>query len=216
MRLLLRKSSPDFVTCFNVARNKRDELTWNIYQHLNSFHVRHYSSAVPGNSEKPPIEELTKLKQANLKLTESVKTTEDKYIRALAEAENVRQRMMKQVGDAKQFGIQGFCKDLLSVADTLRLASENIPAEHLENTVVKSMHEGLKLTESQLMQVFEKHGVKLLHPEGQKFDPNFHEAVFQQSMPEKEAGTIFVVTKPGYTLNERVLRPALVGVVKQD
>lgn len=120
------------------------------------------------------------------------------------------------MGDAKQFGIQGFCKDLLSVADTLRLASENIPAEHLENTVVKSMHEGLKLTESQLMQVFEKHGVKLLHPEGQKFDPNFHEAVFQQSMPEKEAGTIFVVTKPGYTLNERVLRPALVGVVKQD
>lgn len=76
------------------------------------------------------------------------------------------------------------------------------------------MHEGLKLTESQLLKVFNKHGVVMCNPEGEKFDPNIHEAVFQQPIPDKEAGTIFVVTKPGYTLNERVLRPALVGVVK--
>lgn len=76
------------------------------------------------------------------------------------------------------------------------------------------MFEGLKLTESQLAQVFKQHGVKLTNPEGEKFDPNVHEAVFQQPIPEKEPGTIFVVTKPGYTLNDRVLRPAMVGVVK--
>lgn len=116
--------------------------------------------------------------------------------------------------DAKQFGIQSFCKDLLSVADTLALASENIPAEQLENAVVKSMHEGLKLTESQLLKVFKDHGVETINPEGEKFDPNFHEALFQQPIPDKEPGTVFVVTKIGYKLNERVLRPAMVGVVK--
>lgn len=116
--------------------------------------------------------------------------------------------------DAKQFGIQSFCKDLLNVADTLRIASDNIPAEQLENETVKIMFDGLKLTESQLLQVFNQHGVKICNPEGEKFDPNFHEAVFQQPIPEKDPGTIFVVTKPGYTLNDRVLRPAMVGVVK--
>lgn len=100
------------------------------------------------------------------------------------------------------------------MADTLRLATEKTPPEQLENTAVKSMHDGLKLTESQLLQVFNKHGVVLSDPQGQRFDPNLHEAVFQQPVPDKEPGTIFVVTKPGYTLNDRVLRPALVGVVK--
>ena len=119
-----------------------------------------------------------------------------------------------QIEDAKQFGIQGFCKDLLTVADTLRLATDNIPSDQLENAAVKSMHEGLKLTESQLLQVFSKHGVLPCNPEGEKFDPNLHEAVFQQPLADKEPGTVFVVTKPGYTLNSRVLRPALVGVVK--
>lgn len=76
------------------------------------------------------------------------------------------------------------------------------------------MHEGLKLTESQLLQVFNKHGLVLSDPQGERFDPNVHEAVFQQAVPDKEPGTIFVVTKQGYTLNDRVLRPAMVGVVK--
>ena len=123
--------------------------------------------------------------------------------------------LFTQVEDAKQFGIQAFCKDLLTVADTLRLATDNIPPEQLENNAVKNMHDGLKLTESELLKVFNKHGVVLSDPEGEKFDPNLHEAVFQQPIPEKEPGTIFVVTKPGYLLNSRVLRPALVGVVKE-
>ncbi|XP_067928803.1 grpE protein homolog 1, mitochondrial-like [Watersipora subatra] len=184
------------------------------------------SSASPNDAKEPPVEQsesdqstaaddrLTELSQSNDKLTAQVKEVEEKYIRALAETENVRQRMKKQVDDAKQFGIQQFCKDLLTVADTLRLATDKIPVEQLENSVVKNMHDGLKLTESQLLQVFNKHGVDRCDPEGERFDPNLHEAVFQQPLPEKEPGTIFVVTKPGYTLNNRVLRPALVGVVK--
>ena len=122
----------------------------------------------------------------------------------------------QQVEDAKQFGIQKFCKDIVTVADTLRLASENIPAEHLKDPVVESMHNGLKLTEKQLFKVFETHGIKILNPEdGETFDPNLHTAVFQQPIPEKEPGTIFVVSKPGYTLNGRVLRAADVGVVQK-
>lgn len=121
-----------------------------------------------------------------------------------------------QVDDAKMYGIQGFCKDLLTVADTLSLAIENIPTEQLENPLVKGMHEGLKLTENQLLKVFSDHGVKVINPEGEKFDPNFHEALFQQPIPGKEAGTVFAVTKKGYTLNDRCLRPAMVGVVQKS
>lgn len=96
----------------------------------------------------------------------------------------------------------------------MKLASDNIPSEQLENESVKSMHEGLKLTENQLLKVFKDHGVVELNPEGEKFDPNFHEALFQQPVPGKEPGSVFMVTKVGFTLNDRVLRPALVGVVQ--
>ena len=146
---------------------------------------------------------------------------QDKYKRSLAETENVRQRLKKQIDDAKIFGVQSFCKDLLEVADVLSKATESIPKDEIRNYSAESaiqsfilMHEGLRLTESQLLKVFERHGLAKICPtEGEKFDPNFHEALFQQpAVGDKQKGTIAVVSKIGYKLHSRTLRPALVGV----
>ncbi|XP_060084612.1 grpE protein homolog 1, mitochondrial-like isoform X1 [Ylistrum balloti] len=143
---------------------------------------------------------------------------QDKYIRALAETENVRQRMKKQVDDAKIFGIQGFCKDLLEVADILGKATESVPKEEVkdENIHLKNLFQGLTMTESQLLKVFNKHGLEQITPaEGEKFDPFIHEAMFEVPTANQEAAsTIAVTTKVGYKLSDRTIRPALVGVFK--
>ena len=126
------------------------------------------------------------------------------------------QRGRKQVEDARLFGIQGFSKDLLEVADVLEKATECVPTEDLDKSAsLKTLFEGLQLTESQLIKVFDKNGVKKISPLGEKFDPHFHEALFQQEFPGKEEGTVAMVSKVGYTLHGRTLRPALVGVVKR-
>lgn len=141
-------------------------------------------------------------------------------MRSLAEAENLRRRMTKQVEDAKLFGIQGFCKDLLEVSDILNTAISTVPKTELKdsNPHLINLYQGLNMTESQLIKVFNKHGLESIAPkEGEKFDPNFHEALFQVPIQSKEtqaADTVAVVQKIGYKLHSRTLRPALVGVFK--
>ena len=122
--------------------------------------------------------------------------------------------MKKQIEDTKLFGIQGFAKDLLEVADVLGKATESVPEEEIKNNShLKSLYEGLLLTDQQLHKVFSKNGLEKLSPVGEKFDPNFHEALFEQDIPGKE-GTVILVNQVGYMLNARVLRPAKVGVAK--
>lgn len=113
-------------------------------------------------------------------------------------------------------GIQSFCKDLLEVADILEKATESVPKEEIkdENPHLKSLYEGLVMTEVQIQKVFKKHGLLRLNPVGAKFDPYEHEALFHAPMEGKEPGTIALVSKIGYKLHGRTLRPALVGVVK--
>ncbi len=140
----------------------------------------------------------------------------DKYRRSLAESDNMRKRLTKQIEDAKTFGIQSFCKDLLEVADVLNKAVSDVPAEMLEkeSQYLRDIHQGLQLTESQLLQVFRRHGLEKVSPElGEKFDPNVHEALFQvPATAEMESGTIMDVQKVGYALHGRTVRPVLVGV----
>ncbi|GFS20427.1 GrpE protein homolog [Elysia marginata] len=154
------------------------------------------------------------------KLKGDLKDAKDKYVRSLAEAENLRKRMVKQVDDAKLFGIQGFCKDLLEVSDILGTAVASVPKEELtdSNPHLVNLYQGLNMTESQLIKVFKKHGLESIKPsEGEKFDPHFHEALFQvpiQSAETQEADTVAIVQKIGFKLHQRTLRPALVGVFK--
>ncbi|NXC39113.1 GRPE1 protein, partial [Penelope pileata] len=163
----------------------------------------------PSAAEKTFTEEKAKLE-------EQLKDVTDKYKRALADAENVRQRSQKLVEEAKLYGIQSFCKDLLEVADILEKATESVPKEEIkdENPHLKSLYEGLVMTEVQIQKVFKKHGLLRLNPVGAKFDPYEHEALFHAPMEGKEPGTVALVSKIGYKLHGRTLRPALVGVVK--
>jgi molecular chaperone GrpE len=128
----------------------------------------------------------------------------------------LRNRLTKQISEAKLFGIQSFCKDLLDVADVLGKATETIPKEEIsdKNPHLKGLYEGLKMTEAQLQSVFKRHGLEPVNPLNEKFNPNFHEALFQQDVAGKESGTVVVVSKIGYKLHDRVIRPALVGVSK--
>ncbi|XP_020847939.1 grpE protein homolog 1, mitochondrial [Phascolarctos cinereus] len=157
------------------------------------------------------------LTEEKVKLEEQLKETLEKYKRALADTENLRRRSQKLVEEAKLYGIQGFCKDLLEVADILEKATASVPKEEIkeENPHLKNLYEGLVMTEVQIQKVFKKHGLLKLDPVGAKFDPYEHEALFHTPVEGKEPGTIALVTKVGYKLHGRTLRPALVGVVKE-
>ena len=168
------------------------------------------------------------LKQLKEKLTKCEAETaelKDKYIRSLAEIENTRFRMNRQIEDAKVFGIQGFCKDLLEVADVLRLAITNTdPSKDaassassgstVEKEKLMAMYNGLVMTEACLLKIFNKHKLVQINPsEGEKFDPNKHQAI-SAIEADGEPNTVINVLQKGYLLNERVMRPALVVVSK--
>lgn len=165
---------------------------------------------------EPPSADKTVLEE-KVKLEEQLRETMEKYKRALADTENLRQRSQKLVEEAKLYGIQGFCKDLLEVADILEKATQSVPKEEVSdsNPHLKSLYEGLVMTEVQIQKVFTKHGLLRLDPIGAKFDPYEHEALFHTPVEGKEPGTVALVSKVGYKLHGRTLRPALVGVVKE-
>ena len=137
-------------------------------------------------------------------------------MRALAETENVRLRTSKQVQEVKKFGIHGFAKDLLDVADILEKANESVSTADLksDNKLMVALVDGLKLTEAELHKVLKKNGVTRMDAEGAKFDPALHEALFE--VGGDNPGTVAVVSRQGYLLHERTLRPAKVGVVKAN
>jgi molecular chaperone GrpE len=140
----------------------------------------------------------------------------DKLLRTLAEMENLRKRSEREIADARAYGISGFARDVLAVADNMHRALEAIDPALRESAdaKVKSLIEGVELTERELLKTLEKHGVKKFSPEGQKFDPNFHQAMFELEHPEVPPGHVAQVMQAGYMIGERVLRPAMVGVSK--
>jgi len=133
----------------------------------------------------------------------------DKYRRSIAESDNMRKRLTKQIEEAKIFGIQGFGKDLLEVADVLDKAVS------MKGQTADDLHQGLQMTQAQLGQVFKRHGLETISPLDEKFDPNKHEALFQVPVPDKDVNTVVDVQKVGYSLHGRTIRPALVGVSKK-
>ncbi|CEP08062.1 hypothetical protein [Parasitella parasitica] len=153
----------------------------------------------------------------------------DAYLRCLADQENIRERSRKEIETTKEYAIQKFAKDLLDTVDILNMALTAVPNElrekssSLQSELAKdadkivdqltNLYTGVSMTESELIKALKRHGVERENPEGETFDPNRHQALFQAPMPDKEAGTIFAVQKMGYTLKGRVLRPAQVGVV---
>src|SRR3982751_3268892 len=140
----------------------------------------------------------------------------DRLLRTLAEMENLRRRTEREVADARTYGVTNFARDILAVADNMERALRALDDEIRDKADggVKALLDGVELTERELIKVMEKHGVRKLEPQGQKFDPNLHQAMFELPDPSVPAGTVVQVMQPGYTIGERVLRPALVGVAK--
>jgi molecular chaperone GrpE len=137
----------------------------------------------------------------------------DKLLRTLADMENMRRRTERELADIRTYGVTNFARDMLTVADNIRRALESVPSDARDQAdgALKGLVDGIELTERDLLKTLERHGVKRLDPEGQKFDPNMHQAMFEVPNPDVPAGTVVQVVQTGYSIGERVLRPALVG-----
>jgi molecular chaperone GrpE len=149
-------------------------------------------------------------------LTKEAAESRDKMLRTLAEMENLRKRTSKEVADARIYGITGFARDILDIADNLQRALDAVPAEAKASADpgLKSLMEGVELTERSLLNTLEKNGVKKFDPAGEKFDPNFQQAMYEVPDASVPSGTVVQVVQAGYMIGERVLRPALVAVAK--
>ncbi|MGD9838425.1 MAG: nucleotide exchange factor GrpE [Afipia sp.] len=149
-------------------------------------------------------------------LTKEVAEAKDRTLRTLAEMENLRKRTAKEVSDARTYGITAFARDVLDIADNLQRALDAVPAEAREaaDAGLKSLIEGVEITEKSLLKALEKNGVSKLDPLGEKFNPNFHQAMYEVPDSSVPAGTVVQVVQGGYTIGDRVLRPALVAVSK--
>jgi molecular chaperone GrpE len=140
----------------------------------------------------------------------------DKLLRTLAEMENLRKRTEREISDARTYGASNFARDVLAVADNMHRALEAIGPEARVQAdgTLKTLIEGIELTERELHKALSKNGVKKFSPEGEKFDPNLHEAMYEMPTADLPAGHVAQVMQAGYMLGERVLRPAMVGVSK--
>jgi molecular chaperone GrpE len=139
----------------------------------------------------------------------------DKLLRALAETENQRRRAQREREDASKYVAANFAKDMLDVADNLRRAIGSIDPAALQDERAKALVEGVAATERALLAALERHGIKRIEPEiGERFDPNFHEAMFEVPNTGKPGGSIVQVVQAGYRMHDRLLRPAMVGVAK--
>lgn len=149
-------------------------------------------------------------------LRSEVADLNDRLLRMAAEMENLRKRTEREIADARQYAVAAFARDVLTVGDNLARALEAVPEEARAagDGGLKSLADGVELTERELAKTLEKHGVKKLSPKGEKFDPNFHQAMFEVPRDDAPPGTVAEVVQDGYAISQRVLRPALVGVVK--
>lgn len=167
------------------------------------------AAAGEANAEAAVEDELAALRAENADLR-------DKFLRLAAEMDNLRRRTERDVKDAKSYSVAGFARDMLAVSDNLRRALESIPAEQRSagDAGFTALVEGVEMTERAMLSALERHGIRKIEAEGQKFDPNFHQAMFEVPNPDVANNTVVQVVQAGFTIGERVLRPAMVGVAK--
>lgn len=172
----------------------------------------------PEDADAPAVEapEFAADTEAFLRLAAENEELKDRSLRIAAEMENLRRRTQRDVADARTYAVTNFARDMLAVSDNLRRALEAIPADALAggDAGFKALAEGVEMTERAMLSALERHGVKKLEPQGEKFDPNFHQAMFEVPNPEVPNNTVVQVVQSGYAIGDRVLRPAMVGVAK--
>ncbi|PYE87445.1 nucleotide exchange factor GrpE [Phyllobacterium leguminum] len=185
----------------------RDALKRAADDFLKSRKAEARAEAVEDEAEAQDADPVAELQAENGEL-------KDQLLRLAAEMENLRKRTARDVQDAKTYAVANFARDMLAVSDNLARALEAIPAEALEkgDTGLKALAEGVEMTERAMLSTLERHGVKKIEPEGQKFDPHFHQAMFEIPNSDVPNNTVLQVMQPGYVIGDRMLRPALVGV----
>ena len=166
------------------------------------------------DSENPHAAEFAVLQA----LQDEVASLKDQRLRALAEAENIRRRADKEKADASQYAVTKFARDMLGIADNFARALAAVPANIRDaaDPQVKAVLDGVEATDRQLIQTLERYGVKPVDTSDGKFDPNLHQAIAAVPGNGKPAGAIVDVVQQGYTIGERLLRPAMVTVAKKD
>ncbi|NXD31035.1 GRPE2 protein, partial [Spelaeornis formosus] len=165
----------------------------------------------PSEEPKNPLSDCA-LEHKAIKLEEQVRDLTERYRKALADSENVRRRTQKFVEDAKLFGIQSFCRDLVEVADIMEETVQTAAGFAEPNPALKKIYEGLSLIEAKLQSVFAKHGLQKMNPVGGRYDPYEHEIICHVPAEGVQPGTVALVTQDGYKLHGRTIRHALVGV----
>jgi molecular chaperone GrpE len=178
------------------------------------------TSQAPASETSPPAGEAPAPEPDGFAVIEKLNAEnaelKDRALRALADVENMRRRSEREAADARIYAVTGFARDLLTVVDNFARAVESLPADARAAVEgpLKAFIEGVELTGRELQAVLGRHGVKKLEPQGEKFDPNFHQAMFEAPDEALPAGTVTQVVQSGWKIGERVLRPALVGVSK--
>ncbi len=184
---------------------------------MNDSDTRSPSDDDPAPAPEPAVQpEPAIAPKPSTSLDRELAECKDRLLRTLADMDNMRKRTEREVADARVYGISNFARDILGVADNMHRAmaalDDELRAKADEPT--KVLLEGVELTERELMNVLEKHGVKRIEPLGQKFDPNRHQAMYEIEDASVPAGTVVQVMQAGYLIGDRMLRPALVAVAK--
>jgi molecular chaperone GrpE len=164
-------------------------------------------AAAPPADGAPAVAEALQAENADLK---------DRLLRLAAEMDNLRKRMEREIADTRAYAITKFARDMLTATDSLSRALLVLPAEARDTAdgPMKSLIDGIELTEREMQRLLATHGVKPIEAEGQKFDPHRHQAMFEVPDPSRPEGTVVQVVQTGYAIGDRVLRPAMVGVAK--
>lgn len=192
--------------------------------------IRSYSEAAKeeapatGAKEETPLTgveaELAELKTKFEKKDKEAAQYKDQLLRSVADFRNLQETTKREVSKAKDFALQKFAKDLLESVDNFDRALSVVDADKRSDSQnhkeLVDLYEGIKMTQNVFEKTLERHGLKKIHPEGEKFDPNQHEATFEAPHATFEPGTVFYVQQTGFSYNERVIRAAKVGIVKGE
>ena len=189
----------------------------NAAQNEDAVKNEYAEAAGPGGAaQNEPAEGHSADYEALMRLMKENDELKDARLRAAAEMENLRRRTARDVHEARTYAIAAFARDMLSVSDNLRRALDAIPAEARASgdAGYSALIEGVEMTERAMLSALERHGVKKIEPHGERFDPNFHQAMFEVQNPDVPANTVTQVVQTGYVIGDRVLRPAMVGVAR--
>ena len=165
--------------------------------------------------QEQEVEEVETSEDIIAKLNEEITNLKDQRLRAIAELENFRKRAEKDQSDALKYGVSNFAKEIINISDNIERAQSSIPEEAKNNETIKPVIEGIDLIAQSVVTTFEKIGIIKIESLNEKFDHNLHQAMMEIEKDDLEPGTIVQELIPGYTLHDRLLRPAMVGVSKK-